>query len=189
LSKPKEPLPAKLVVALIYKDDPTALSGWKAIEKSWGAIDFLSEKRNFDYTHYYEDEMGLPLFRRWAAFRELVPLDRLAGIKWQALELEKLWTVHEKRCLNIDPGLLTAERLVLATGKNYSHRLYLGKGIFGDLTLIFYKGSYQPLAWTYPDYRDEQSIWMFNRIRERYLREIAECGVGAIMKNDKEGSV
>ena len=172
MSKPKEPLPAKLVVALIYKDGPTALSGWKAMEKIWGAIDFLSEKRPFDYTHYYEDEMGLPLFRRWAAFRELVPQDRLADIKWQVLELEKQWTVDDKRLLNIDPGLLTAERLVLATGKNYSHRLYLGKGIFGDLTLIFCKGSYQPLAWTYPDYRDEQSIWMFNRIRKRYLKEI-----------------
>ncbi len=177
MSKPKEPLPAKLVVALIYKADPTALSGWKEAEKNWGAIDFLSEKRDFDYTRYYEDEMGLPLFRRWAAFRELVPQDRLAEIKWQALELEKRWTIDGKRRLNMDPGLITAERLVLATGKNYSHRIYLGKKIFADLTLVFSKGSFQPLPWTYPDYRDEQTLWMFNKIRERYLREIADLGL------------
>lgn len=172
MSKPKEPLPAKLVVALIYKDDPTALSGWKAAEKNWGAIDFLSEKRDFDYTRYYEDEMGFPLFRRWATFTELVPQDRLADIKWQALELEKQRTIDGRRQINMDPGLITAERLVLATGKNYSHRIYLGKKIFADLTLVFSKGSFQPLDWTYPDYRDEQSLWMFNKIRERYLKEI-----------------
>jgi hypothetical protein len=93
-------------------------------------------------------------------------------IKWQAINLESQWAIDGKRQLNLDPGLITAERLILATGKNYSHRLYLGKGIYGDLTLLFSKGSYQPLPWTYPDYKDEQSIWMFNKIRERYLREI-----------------
>lgn len=177
MSKPKEPLPAKLIIALIYKERAAAQSGWMAIEKTWGALDFLSEVRPFDYTGYYEQEMGRPLYRRWATFRELVPQDRLAEIKWQALEIENQWLCEEKRRLNLDPGLLTAERLVLATGKNYSHRIYLGKGIFGDLTLVFTKGSYQPLAWTYPDYRDESSIWMFNKIREKYLKEISDFGM------------
>jgi hypothetical protein len=131
--------------------------------------------RPFDYTGYYEQEMGLPLYRRWAFFKELVPQDRLADIKWQALEIENQWTVDGKRRLNLDPGLITAERLVLATGKNFSHRIYLGKGIFGDLTLIFTKGSFQPLAWTYPDYKDEQSLGMLNTIRAKYLRDIADC--------------
>ena len=108
-------------------------------------------------------------------FREFLPQDRLADIKWQALEIEKQWAVNEKRRLNLDPGLITAERLVLATGKNFSHRIYLGKGIFADLTLIFEKGTYRPLAWTYPDYKDEWAIGMFNKIREKYLREIADC--------------
>ena len=176
MSKPKEPLPAKLGIGLIYSEKTGAQSGWKTIEKTWGAIDFLSEERAFDYTGYYEAEMGRPLYRRWAFFRKLVPQDRLADIKWQALEIEKQWTFNEKRRLNLDPGLITAERLVLATGKNFSHRIYLGKGIFGDLTLIFVKGTYQSLAWTYPDYKDDWAIGMFNKIREKYLREIADCG-------------
>jgi hypothetical protein len=100
----------------------------------------------------------------------------LADIKWQALEIENQWTVQEKRRLNLDPGLITAERLVLATGKNFSHRIYLGKGIFGDLTLVFSKGTYRPQAWTYPDYKDEQAIGMFNKIREKYLRDISKKG-------------
>jgi hypothetical protein len=172
LSKPKEPAAAKLILAAIYKDPSTALSVWKAIEKTWGPLDFLSEVRPFDYTTYYDREMGRPLFRRWAAFRTLVPQDLLVHIKWQALDLEQQWRLGENRQINLDPGLITAERLVLATGKNYSHRIYLGRGIFGDLTLVFYQGSYQPLPWTYPDYQDQQSLWMFNKIREKYLIEI-----------------
>lgn len=162
------------MIGLIYKENAAAQTGWKATEKIWGPIDFLSEVRPFDYTHYYEDEMGRPLFRRWASFKALVPQDCLPEIKWQAVELEKQWLISDKRQLNIDPGLITPERMVLATGKNYSHRIYLGKGIFGDLTLIFFKGSYRPLPWTYPDYRDEQAIWAFNKIRERYLKEVSK---------------
>jgi hypothetical protein len=159
-------------MALIYGETKADLEGWKAMEEAWGPLDFFSEVRPFNYTSYYEKEMGRPLFRRWASFKELVAQDRLVEIKWQAINLESQWAIDGKRQLNLDPGLITAERLILATGKNYSHRLYLGKGIYGDLTLLFSKGSYQPLPWTYPDYKDEQSIWMFNKIRERYLREI-----------------
>jgi len=182
LSKPKEPLPAKLGIGLIYQEKTAAQSGWLTVEKTWGAIDFLSEVMPFDFTGYYTEEMGWPLYRRWAFFRDLVPQDRLADIKWQALEIEKQWAFKGKRRLNLDPGLITAERLVLATGKNFSHRIYLGKGIFGDLTLIFIKGSYRPLAWTYPDYKDEQAIGMFNKIREKYLREISDFR----LRNNKE---
>ncbi|MEW6187617.1 MAG: DUF4416 family protein [Thermodesulfobacteriota bacterium] len=174
MSRPKEPFPAKLMVGLIYKEKDEACSGWKAMEKKWGAIEILSKVRPFTYTRYYEQEMGQPLFRRWAFFEDLVPQDRLADIKKEALELEEPWQHQGKRCLNIDPGLITAERLVLSTGKNYSHRIYLGQGIFGDLTLIFHQGSFQPLPWTYPDYKDEEAIGLFNRIREKYLREISE---------------
>lgn len=164
------------MVALLFKESPVALSGWKAAEKNWGPIDFVSEVRPFDYTDYYEKEMGRPLYRRWATFRTLVPQDRLPEIKWQALEIESQWMSDERRQLNFDPGLVTAERLILSTGKNYSHRLYLGKGIFGDLALVYVKKSFQPLPWTYPDYRDESSLWMFNKIRERYLKEISNFG-------------
>ena len=161
------------MVSVIYNGEAEILTAWKAMEKVWGPLDFLSEVRPFDYTRYYEKEMGHPLFRRWAAFRTLIAQDRLVKVKWQALKLEQRWIRAGKRSVNLDPGLITAERLVLATGKNYSHRLYLGQGIFGDLTLIFQKGSFQPLPWTYPDYKEEDSIWMFNKIRERYLKELA----------------
>lgn len=172
MSKPKDPEAARLILSVIYPEGAEIPAAWKAIEKAWGPLDFLSTVRSFDYTSYYEKEMGRPLYRRWAAFRTLVAQDRLVEVKWQALAMERQWSREGKRSLNLDPGLITAERLVLATGKNYSHRLYLGQGIFGDLTLVFRKGTFQPLPWTFPDYKEEDSIWMFNKIRERYLKEL-----------------
>jgi hypothetical protein len=172
LSKPGIPEAAKLIVSVLYPGGACLLPAWTAMEKLWGPLDFLSEVLPFNYTDYYEGEMGRPLFRRWATFKPLVAQDRLVKVKWQCLRMEDRWSREGKRSLNLDPGLITAERLVLATGKNYSHRLYLGKGIFGDLTLIFQKGSFHPLPWTYPDYQTTDSIWIFNKIRERYLREI-----------------
>lgn len=174
MSELKTPLPAKLLIGLIYREREEAERGWKAMEEKWGPVDVLSPVRPFEYTRYYEKEMGRPLYRRWAFFRDLVPQDRLIPVKIQARELETLFGREGKRSLNIDPGLLTAERLVLSTGKNYSHRIYLGAGIYGDLTLIFHRGRFQPLPWTYPDYREEETLLLFQTIREKYLKEIVE---------------
>ncbi len=75
------------------------------------------------------------------------------------------------RRINIDPGYINPERLILAKGKNFTHRVYLSKGIFADLTLIFQKGSFRPLEWTYPDYADPEIIGFFNDIRNKYMAE------------------
>ncbi|MCK4785250.1 MAG: DUF4416 family protein, partial [Desulfobacteraceae bacterium] len=75
---------------------------------------------------------------------------------------------------NIDPGCISPERLILATGKNYVHRIYLSKGIYADLTLIFKKGSFSPLKWTYPDYADPEVIGFFNGVRGQYMDQLRE---------------
>ena len=105
---------------------------------------------------------GLPCFDGGDAVERLVPQDQLAAIKLKTNELETRWEVEGQRQVNVDPGILSAERLVLATGKNYIHRIYLGSGVYGDLTLIYSQGSYRPLPWTYPDYQVPETIAMFN---------------------------
>ena len=77
-----------------------------------------------------------------------------------------------KRSVNIDPGYLLYERFVLATGKNYSHRIYVGQGIYADLTLIFQKGAYRPLPWTYPDYADAPMADFLMEVRHKYGEDI-----------------
>jgi hypothetical protein len=173
VSKPQPPPPGKLIFGLIYRESTLARSCWEALERLAGPWDYISAVTAFCFTDYYEQEMGAPLLRRWGCSRSLVPQDQLAAIKLKTNELESRWLVAGRRQINVDPGILSAERLVLATGKNFSHRIYLGFGVFGDLTLIYSKGSYRPLAWTYPDYQTPEAIAMFNILRSRYRMQIA----------------
>ncbi len=126
----------------------------------------------FEETAYYEREFGIGLQRTFCGFQNLVSQGRLVEAKLKAIELEREWSILGRRRLNIDPGLLTPERLVLATRKNFTHRIYLGSGVFADLTLIFQKGSFRPLPWSYPDYAASDSIAFWNGVRRMLLRRI-----------------
>jgi hypothetical protein len=123
---------------------------------------------SFNYTSYYESEMG-PGIQRWLwSFADLVDRGELVGIKCLTNRIEQAYTIQGRRRFNLDPGLMTLGNFVLATGKDNAHRIYLGRGIFADLTLVFRGGTYRPLEWTYPDYAGLELIEILNRLRESY---------------------
>lgn len=138
----------------------------------FGPADSISPWLFFDRTRYYEKEMGWPLHRRFVIFRNLIAPEELVDVKLKTNEIEKEYAADDKRKINIDPGYISLERLVLATGKNYTHRIYLSRGIFADLTLVFNKGTFKPLEWTYRDYSDPASIEFFNAEREKYKNQL-----------------
>lgn len=111
------------------------------IENILGRIDYESDLIPFTQTRYYDRELGNPIARRILSFARPLAMDGLADIKLATNSLEEEWSTSGQRLFNLDPGYLTQERLVLATGKNFSHRVYLSHGIWADLTLIFHKGS------------------------------------------------
>jgi hypothetical protein len=120
--------------------------------------------------------------RRWVSFGPLLPLDRLAPVKlWtNALEAEFL-NERGGRRINIDPGYLVSSKFVLATGKDYSHRIYLADGIFADLTLVVRKGAFTTLPWTYPDYGSAPLIGLLASIRQRYMWQMKNGGPEAVL--------
>ncbi len=140
-----------------------------ALSRLYGSIDIEGPVMPFDWTSYYEAEFGKDLKRIFLTFSELVPQDALMGIKCNTCRLEQELGSGGKRSVNIDPGILTAERLVLASGKDFPHRIYLGRGVYGDLTLVYQNGSFCPLPWTYPDYASQEIIDFWNRVRRSYL--------------------
>jgi hypothetical protein len=142
------------------------------LEQAFGAIDMVGPWMDFDYTDYYTPEMGRPLHRRMLVFKELIAQLDLARIKLRTNEIELRYAQAGKRSVNIDPGYLLYERFVLATGKNYSHRIYIGEGIYADLTLIYQKGAYRPLPWTYPDYADAAMGDFLMRARQKFGEDI-----------------
>ncbi|MFC1821511.1 DUF4416 family protein [Thermodesulfobacteriota bacterium] len=172
MSLPSQAEDVKLIASLFSPGKALIDQIIDDLEQLYGSTDWVSPELYFDRTRYYAREMGWPLHRRFVAFKRVIRPEAIADIKLATNKLESNHLQGGKRLVNIDPGYISLERLVLATGKNYTHRIYLNKGIYADLTLIFHKESFRPLDWTYRDYRDPIIIDYFNGLRERYKDQI-----------------
>lgn len=172
MSQPIPPKPAKLIAGFFLKDKTLSEAIVDALQDSLGPIDMISAWIGFDFTSYYEREMGAPLSRRMVVFKNLVEQTQLAAIKRLTNELEAGCQRQGRRQVNIDPGYLLPERFVLATGKNFTHRIYVGEGIYADLTLIYQKGAFRALPWTYPDYCDNRMVDFLTLVRKKYMLDL-----------------
>jgi len=172
MSTPRKPQPAKLVIGLFMRERQLLEELAGALVEQFGDIDLVSVWMPFNYTDYYRPEMGAPLFRRMLAFKRLVAQDALPAVKRATNRMEQDCAVGGRRRVNIDPGYLLLERFVLASGKNFSHRIYLADGIYADLTLIYRQGMFQKRPWTYPDYADEPMVSFLKQVREKYRRDL-----------------
>ena len=172
MSTPRIADDVKLICSIFSPEEGVIESVIGRLEEMLGPLDWKSPGLFFDRTRYYEREMGWPLFRRFVSFRNLVRPESIVEVKLRTNELEKAFVRGGTRMVNIDPGYICMERLILATGKNYTHRVYLSEGIYADLTLVFQKGSFRPLGWTYRDYAAEDLISHFNDIRARYKEQL-----------------
>jgi len=168
MSIPCKPSKALLFSSIIFGRQEDLENSEKLLAERIGTIDYRSDILEFDKTDYYNDEMGKGLKRIFLGFSDLLERDRLADIKLITNDIEKTFLKDGSRRVNIDPGLLTLENIVLATGKNFSHRIYVGKGIFAEITLMYTKGDYEPLGWTYPDYATAEVRRILNGLREKY---------------------
>jgi hypothetical protein len=172
MSYPREPDPVKLISSLFSSDSELIDKAMGLLSDKYGPVDWTSPLLVFDRTRYYAREMGWPLQRRFVSFVHLVAADLLPDIKLRTNEVEQGYLCDGDRMVNIDPGYISPERLVLATGKNYVHRVYLSKGIYADLTLVFQRGSFRSLKWTYPDYGSPETIEFFNGVRAQYMNQL-----------------
>jgi len=176
MSKPKEPDPVKLFVSIIAADRSLMAEAIGQLAGQFGAPAFVSEFLPFDYTDYYSAEMGKGLVRRFVTFERLIRPESLPAVKRCTNALEETFAgAGGARRVNIDPGYVARQHFILATGKGYSHRPYLGRGIYADLTLEYRRESFRPLEWTYPDYRAERTIGMLNALRKRYRIQLKQA--------------
>src|SRR5262245_52978599 len=133
----------------------------------------------FPDTRTYAKSMGGgPLRRKFLFLRDPWPQDGLAAVKRAAIEIEdQVQGTGEfpvSRAVNIDPGLLNDCRIILASTKDHAHRLYRGDGIWEEITLVFRDGAFEPLPWTYRDFRSPEYAGYFAPIRARHLRSLLE---------------
>ncbi len=164
------PVPANLTVSVMYLNDHLCFEIRSILEKMSGDIDAVSPSYSFsDISPYYDPEMGTGVKKIIFSFKEPVEREKLVDIKLKCVDLEEKYSVNGKRTVNLDPGLLSLENFILATGKNFSHRIYLGKGVFAEVTLMFgKKGVVKELPWTYRDYLYEPARSFLLEVREIY---------------------
>lgn len=179
MSLPREAPPVKLMIRFLFSDFTVQLEALKKLEGRFGPMDYLSAPGPFPYTSYYDDEMGAGLQRQTASFVGLLSPAALPDVKLWTNALEQELAQKGKRKVNVDPGILSEERLVVATGKNFTHRIYLREGIYADLTLIYQKGAYQPFPWTYPDYREPDFLHLLGVLRKK----LRACREGSLPVN------
>ena len=150
------PEPVLLLVGMLSSSLEEFSAARELLERRFGPVELESAPFPFEATHYYDDELGTPILRQFVAFTRLIDPGRLASVKGFTNELEHVRArkrgAQPRRPVNLDPGYLDAGRLVLATTKDRAHRLYLGQGIHAEVTLMYEKGAWQALPWTYPDY-------------------------------------
>lgn len=160
--------PVKLIVGFIFKDNDCLQKAQLYLTKRFGALDFESGVFAFIHTDYYENEFGKGLLRKFISFNNLIDPKALPSIKILTNKIEQKLSSGSCRRINIDPGYLDLAKLVLATTKDFTHRIYLSHDIYGEVTLFYKNKTFCPWEWTYPDYKTGEYIEVFNKIRAFY---------------------
>jgi len=163
--------PVRLICAVCYRLEEDRHSVCDQLEATWGTISARSEPVPFTHTRYYEEEMGTGLFKFYCAFSRLIEPMEIVAIKLATNRIEEGLATAGRRRVNLDPGYIEAAKLVLATTKNFSHRIYLGDGIYGDIQLFWRGGRFQSNPWTYGDYLDAATLDFFTAVRQSYMKE------------------
>jgi len=171
--------PVKLIVGMITPDPDLFSSVEEILTQRFGPMDFYSDIMPFNFTNYYIKEMGENLLRKFIGFEKLISPEELVEIKHFTNGIEKEFLVERtnKRRINIDPGYVTAAKLILASTKDHIHRIYLRDGIFAEITLQMEGNTFHPWQWTYPDYRSKEYIEIFNNIRNMYMLQLRDNGI------------
>ena len=172
----KNPKPVKLIIGILAANQDCLQTAVKTIEAKFGEIDFQSDVWPFTQTDYYKDQTGENILRQFVSIEKLIDPAKLADIKHKTNKLEQKLAAKSAaglpRPVNLDPGLIEPSKLVLATTKNYSHRIYIGKKMFAEVTLIYDKGNWQSLPYTYPDYRQQCYFDFFEKVRTKLLEQL-----------------
>jgi hypothetical protein len=164
--------PVKLICGVLYtRDFNLQLLDTLLIEKL-GPIESKSEPFEFKFTDYYRSEMGGNLNKQFYAFEQLVLPDMLPDIKHATIAIESSLGRDGHRTVNLDPGYIEESKLVLASTKNFSHRLYLRDNIWAEVTMRYARGKFIFHDWTYPDYGQDLAIEYFAQVRERYKQQL-----------------
>ena len=171
-----KPQPVKLIVGILAADEVALDAALQRIYEEFGKTDLLSEVWPFTQTSYYKDELGENILRQFVTTAKLIDPGQLADIKHRAnrieMELAEKLSTDLPRPVNLDPGIIEPSKLILASTKNFSHRIYIGDGMYAELTLSFCKGAWQSFSYTFPDYKEQRYHGFLSTARDKLVEQL-----------------
>jgi len=172
----RKPELVKLIIGILAADRQCLHAAVEALTSKFGRTDFVSNVWPFTQTDYYKDETGEHILRQFVSAERLIAPALLAKIKHKTNKLEQKLAAKLAlplpRPVNLDPGIIEPSKLILASTKNYSHRIYIGKKMYAEVTLIFDRGHWRPFDYTYPDYKQQCYFDFFDKVRKRLLEQL-----------------
>ena len=170
------PKPVKLICGILACDAPALDAARLRLTEELGTPDLVSEVWPFDLTAYYQEQAGPDILRQFIALADLIDPGRLAGIKHLtnrlerelAAELNRPWP----RPVNFDPGLIEPSKLVLASTKNFAHRIYIGDQMFAEVTMTYVRGTWETFPFTFPDFKNGRYNPFLSRVRQRLVSQL-----------------
>ncbi len=174
----KKPDKVKLIVGILACDEKAANAASDMIKDKLGRSDIESETWPFRHTEYYAKETGKEIVKKYIAIEKLIMPEKIAEIKLKTNKMEQKLAAklgpNLSRPVNLDPGYIEPSKLVLASTKNFSHRIYIGKKIWAEVTLIFSKGQWKEFEYTFPDHKEDRYHGFFSRVREKLVQQLRE---------------
>ena len=170
----KEPQLVKVFSGIIAPTKELIEKSVTLLCKSLGKSDITSEVFPFKFTNYYSAEMGNTLLRAWVGFEKLIDPKELIQIKNFSNNIETEYCKDGNRTINLDPGYLALSKIILASTKDFSHRIYLSNGIYAEITVQYKNKTFSALPWTYPDYICPQAIKFFTQLRGIYHNQLQQ---------------
>jgi len=175
----RTPLPVKLFVGVLTSIPEVVPEVEDRLVPLVGPVDARSESFPFDQTSYYDEEMGRPIRRCFFSFSELIQASAISEIKVKTNDLESVFASEfpsVTRPVNLDPGYVEQSKVVLASTKNFYHRILVAGGIYAEVTLHFKDGRWHSFPWTFPDFKADKYHQFFNSVREIYRGQLSQIG-------------
>jgi hypothetical protein len=175
----RKPLPVKLFIGVLTSIPDLLPEIEESLATCFGSVDSRSDLLPFDQTHYYDEEMGAPIFRRFFSLAALIEPSEISSIKIETNDLESAFCgrCSKPRPVNLDPGYLEQSKIVLASTKNYFHRILISGGIYAEVTLHYEEGEWRAFPWTFPDYKSGRYHEYFFSLRDLYRNQLSASGI------------
>ena len=171
------PFPVKPFCAIMARNEAALHQARERLRALWSDIEFATDIYPVDdFTRYYQSEMGTGLVKQFLAFRDLQTVAEMNQSKFKTADIEDEFREAGNRIINLDPGYLTLDKLVLYTTKNFTHRLYLERGLFAEITLTYAKNNWRTHSWTYPDYQTPGALAFFTNMRQTLYNQLQATG-------------